>query len=161
MLNRRATIKLSAAFVMLAVAAFVFFNSWRASKTGPQAFFYDLSKRQLFTADANLIPPIRGIDGSEEDAVKAVVIAPSRKNTKQRKIAYLEQFSPELKRDMEEARAKQSAPMISRAAAQGLRYVRRPSDSNWFPIISPEGQRIVNEWTAPGPDGLSPVVQTP
>jgi hypothetical protein len=161
MIDRRATIKMSAAFVMLGAAAFILFNSWRASKAGPQAFFYDLSKGQLFTADANLIPPIRGIDGSEEDGVKAVVIAPSPNDRKNRKIAYLERFSPELKRDMEEARANHTAPMISRAAAQGLRFVRRAADSNWYPMISPEGQRIVSEWTAPGPDGLSPVVITP
>src|SRR3954470_23289506 len=104
-MDRRAKIKLSIAFVMLGAAAFLFFNSWRASKAGPQAFFYDLSKGQLFTAEASLIPPIRGIDGSEEDAVKAIVIASSPNDAKNRKIAYLERFAPELKRDMEEARA--------------------------------------------------------
>jgi len=161
MIDRRAKIKLSAACLMFASAAFIFFNSWRASNAGPQAFFYDLSKGQLFSADADLIPPIRGIDSSEEDAVKAIVIAPSPTDTKNRKIAYLERFAPELKRDMEEARASHTAPIISRAAAQGLRFVRRVSDSNWYPMVSPEGQRIVSEWTTPGPDGLSPVVVTP
>jgi hypothetical protein len=42
-----------------------------------------------------------------------------------------------------------------------MRFVRRVSDKDWFPLISPEGQRIVSEWTAPGPNGLSPVVCTP
>ena len=160
-MKRRAKPQLAAALVMFAAAGLFFFNSWRASNAGPQAFFYDLSKGKLFTADADLVPPIRGIDNAEEDGVKAVVIAPTPKDKKNRRIAYLERFSPELKRDMEEARAKQSAPMISREAAQSLRFVRRENDSNWFPMISPEGQRIVSEWTVPGPDGLSPVVCTP
>jgi hypothetical protein len=160
-MTRRAKTQLAAALAMFGLAGAFFVMTWRASKVGPQAFFYDLSKGQLFTADANLIPPIRGIDNAEEDGVKAVVIAPSPNDKKNRKIAYLERFSPELKRDMEEARAKKTAPMISRAAAQSLRFVRRATDSNWYPMVSPEGQRIVNEWTTPGPDGLSPVVCTP
>jgi hypothetical protein len=160
-MNRRAKKQLIAATIMLTLAAFFFVKNWRASHSGPKAFFYDLSKGKLFTADADLIPPIRGIDSAEEDGVKAVVIAPAPNDKKNRRIAYLERYAPELKRDLEEARAKGTAPMISRAAAQGLRFVKRTTDSNWFPMISPEGQRIVSEWTAPGSDGLSPVVCTP
>jgi hypothetical protein len=160
-MNRRAKMQLAASLIMLAAAAFIFMNSWHANAAGPKAFFYDLSKGELFTADANLIPPIRGIDNAEEDGVKAVVIAPNPNDKKNRRIAYLERFSPELKRDMEEARAKQTAPLISRAMAQSMRFVRRANDPTWYPMISPEGQRIVSEWTAPGPDGLSPVVCTP
>src|SRR5688572_1409502 len=160
-MNRRAKKQLIAALIMLAAAAAFFLNTWRASRSGPQAFFYDLSAGKLFTANADLIPPIRGIDNAEADGVKAVVIAPSPNDKKNRRIAYLERYAPELKRDIEEARAKGTTPMISRAAAQGLRFVKRTTDSNWFPMISPEGQRIVSEWTAPGPDGLSPVVCTP
>jgi hypothetical protein len=160
-MNRRAKKQLIAAMIMLTLAAAFFFNSWRASRAGPQAFFYDLSKRELFTANANLIPPIRGIDNTEEDGVKAVVIAPTPNDKKNRRIAYLERFSPELKRDMEEARANQTRPLIDRGSQQNFRFVRRAQDSNWYPMNSPEGQRIVNEWTTPGPDGLSPVVCTP
>jgi hypothetical protein len=161
-MNPRAQIQLAAALLMLLAAGFFFYNSWRANSSGPKAFFYDLSKNQLFEADANLIPPIRGIDNADEDGVKAVVIAANPSDRKNRRIAYLERFSPELKRDMEEARANHTAPLISRAAAQSLRFVRRPAaDAQWYPMISPEGQRIVSEWTAPGPDGLSPVVCVP
>jgi hypothetical protein len=160
-MNRRSKQQMAAALIMLTLAAAFFFNSWRASKAGPQAFFYDLSKGELFTADANLIPPIRGIDSSDEDGVKAVVIAPTPNDKKNRRIAYLERYSPELKRDMEEARAKQTRPLIDRGSQQNFRFVRRAKDADWHPMNSAEGQRIVNEWTTPGPDGLSPVVCTP
>jgi len=139
----------------------IIFGFWRSENRPQQAFFYDLSKKELFTADAQLIPPIRGIDNGGEDGVKAVVIADKPNDKKTQRIAYLERYSPELKRDMEEARAKNSAPLISRAGAQTMRFVQRPGDSQWQPMISPEGQRIVSAWTNPGPDGLSPVVCTP
>ena len=160
-MNRRAKKQLIAAVIMFTLAAAVFFNRWLASKKGPQAFFYDLSKGELFIADANLIPPIRGIDNTEEDGVKAVVIAPTADDKKNRRIAYLERYSPQLKRDMEEARAKQTRPLIDRGSQQNFRFVRRAKDANWYSMNSPEGQRIVNEWTVPGPDGVSPVVCTP
>lgn len=159
--SARGKTQLAAALAMLGLAGFFFYHSWRAGAKGPQAFFYDLSKGKLFTADASLIPPIRGIDNAEEDGVKAVVIAPSPNDRKNRRIAYLEKFSPELKRDLEEARAKNTRPVIDRATAQNLRFVRRVTDKEWYPTVSPEGQRIVSEWTAPGPDGLSPVVCVP
>lgn len=156
---RGKTSQVIAAVLMLIIAGVIIYRSM-----GPQpavkAYFYDLSKNELFVADANLIPPIRGIDNAEEDGVKAVVIAPAN-NLKARRIAYLERYSPELKKDMEEARARNSAPMVGRGASQALRFVRREKDSNWFSLISAEGERIVSEWTVPGPDGLSPVVCTP
>ena len=153
--------QLAAAVAMFVAAGVFFYNSWRAGTKGPQAFFYDLSKGELFVADANLIPPIRGIDGEVEDGVKAVVIASSPNDKKSRRIAYLEKLSPELKRDFEEARAKKEAPLIDRGTAQSLRFVKRTTDKDWFPMISAEGQRIVNEWTTPEADGLSPVVCVP
>jgi len=146
---------------MLLLAAAMFTLNWRSANASPKAYFYDASKGELFVADANAIPPIRGIDNDEEDGVRAVVVADDPADKKSRRIAYLERYAPELKRNMEEARAKNSEPMIPREGIQALRFVRRERDKEWFPMISAEGQRIVNEWTAPGPDGRSPVVCTP
>jgi hypothetical protein len=160
-MNKRAQIQLAVAVAALLGAGAITYGFWRSENRGPEAFFYDLSKRELFTADANLIPPIRGIDNAEEDGVRAVVIENKPGDKKSRRIAYLERYAPELKRDMEEARAKNSAPLISRAASQGLRFVQRPGDSQWHSLQSMDGQRIVNDWTTPGPDGLSPLVCTP
>ena len=153
--------QLAAAVAMFVVAGIFFYKSWRAGAKGPQAYFYDLSKGELFVADANSIPPIRGIDNAEEDGVKAVVVASSPDDKKNRRIAYLEKLSPELKRDLEEARAKGTAPLIDRGSAQNLKFVRRVTDNQWYPLGSVEGQRIVNEWTTPGADALSPVVCVP
>lgn len=161
MLRGQPLIQLIAAGILFLVASIFVFYWWRGGHAEARAYFYDLSKGELFVANASLIPPIRGIDGLEEDGVKAVVIAPKLEDKRNRRIAYLERYAPELKRDMEEARSKNAAPLIGRAGAQALRFVRREKDKEWYPLISPEGQRIVSEWTAPGPDGLSPVVCTP
>lgn len=160
-MDKRAKLQGAAAVVGLLVALGIFYVTWRGRVAGPQAYFYDLSKRTLFVASANLIPPIRGIDNDEEDGVKAVVIQDSAEDRKSRRIAYLERYAPELKKDMEEARAKNAAPMISRAASQSLRFVRREKEEAWHSLFSEEGQRIVSEWTAPGANGLSPVVCSP
>jgi len=160
-MDQRAKLQFVVSIGLLVAAAFFFYLHWRANSRGEMAYFYDLSKSQLFVADASSIPPIRGIDSAEEDGVKAVVISPKPDDKKNQRIAYLERYAPELKRDMEEARARHAEPMIGREGAQSLRFVRRVSDKNWYPVISAEGQRIVSEWTAPGPDGLSPVVCTP
>jgi hypothetical protein len=160
-MNRRAKIQAAAAGTLFLFAGAMFYYHWSQGSRGPQAYFYDLSKAQLFAADASLIPPIRGIDSDEEDGVKAMVVAARPDDKKSRRIAYLERYSPELKRDMEEARAKSTAPMIGRSGAQTLRFVKREKDKEWHPLVSAEGQRIVNEWTIPGPDGLSPVPCTP
>ena len=160
-MNRRSQIQLLIAIVMLLASGAFLYGYWRSENQGPQAYYYDLSKKTLFTADADRIPPIRGLDNDEEDGVRAVVIADKPNDRKNQRIAYLERYAPELKRDMEEARAKSSAPLISRAAAQSMRFVQKPGDTQWHAMITPEGQRIVSDWTAPGPDGLSPIVCTP
>src|SRR5438046_10045240 len=108
-MNRRAQIQLVFAVVILMASGGMLYGFWRSENTGPQAYYYDLSKHALFTADANSIPPIKGIDNDEEDGVKAVVIADKPNDRKSQRIAYLERYAPELKRDMEEARAKHSA----------------------------------------------------
>jgi hypothetical protein len=39
--------------------------------------------------------------------------------------------------------------------------VRRTNDTEWVPIASEAGGRIVTEWAQPGPDGITPVALTP
>jgi hypothetical protein len=127
------------------------------------AYFYDVSAARLFVAPAGSVPPIRGVDGPEEDAFRAVVVSvtgdPSDKGS--RRIAYLERYSPELKRQMEAAIAGGPPPEIGRAAAQQHRWVRRTNDVDWTPLASETGERIVSGWAVPGPDGVTPVPCTP
>lgn len=140
---------------------------WVAFRPEPafseKAWFYDLSRKELFVSDRGGIAPIRGMDGPEEDGVRAVVIAPPGKcdDPKQRRIAYLEMHAPELKKALEAAKASGGSPTISRAQAQTLRLVKRVGDAGWVPLGSPEGEQVVSEWAVPGPDGVTPAVCAP
>jgi hypothetical protein len=126
-------------------------------------FFYDQSEKQLFTAPRTSVPPIAGINDATEDAVRAVVISVTAnpKDKSSHQIAYLEMYTPEMKRQFEEAQRTGNAPPMGRGAAQSHRLVRRHNEEKWHPIISPEGEKIVSEWAKPGSDGVVPVVCTP
>lgn len=152
------------AVVLLGIAGWRFWV-FLSSQSGPseKAYFYDLSEKKLFVAERGLVPPIRGINDAEEDGVRAVVVAPTGRceDEKARRIAYLETSAPELKKALDAARASGQPPNISRGTAQGLRWVRRLTDTDWVAITSEEGERIVSEWAVPGTDGLSPSVCSP
>ena len=86
-------------FKWIGVAVLVAAAGWRlwmALRSDPgvseRAWFYDLSEKKLFVAQRGLVPPIRGINSSEEDGVRAVVVAPPGKcdDPAARRIAYLD-----------------------------------------------------------------------
>ena len=158
------TIKIVAAVALLGVATLLVVRYVRQGDgITDKAFFYDVSERKIFTASRTAVPPIRGINDSQEDGMRAVVISvsgdPADKSS--RKVAYLEKYSPELKRQMEAAQATGQSPQLGRIEALAHRFVRRPEDAEWFPMNSPEAERIVTDWATPGPGGVTPVVCTP
>ena len=156
--------KLAFALALLGVAGGL---TWRFVKSDPgdseQAFYYDLSAQKLFVARRDLIPPVRGTDDAAEDGVRAVVVStngqPQQKATW--RIAYLETNTPELKQQFETARATSTALAMGRGAAQSHRLVKRPADSAWVPLATPEGEQIVTEWTTWGNGDTVPVVCAP
>jgi hypothetical protein len=165
-MNAKAS-KLIKAAVAVSLLGFAAAQAWRflhqSDGISEKAFYYDLSEQKLFVAERGLIPPIRGINDATEDGVRAVVISRSGKTEDQaaREIAYLEMYSPELKRQMQEAKAAGSSPTMGRTAAQAHRLVKRVKDAEWVSLATPEGERIVAEWTSPAPDGAAPVVCSP
>jgi hypothetical protein len=132
-----------------------------SGRTG--TYFYDPTASRLFVAPMGSIPPIRGVDGPEEDAVRAVVVSvsgnPSDRGS--HRIAYLERYSPELKRQLEASRAGTGPAPMGRSEAAQQRWVRRTNDTEWFPLSSETGERIVSDWAAPGADGITPTVCVP
>ena len=162
--NTSNLVKLGLALVMLVAAGFFMFRFLSENDgVSEKTFFYDLSEKKLFTVLRTSVPPIKGINHAVEDGVRAVVVSMTGncRDKSSLKVAYLETFSPELKRQMETAQATGGSPLMSRAMALGHRLVRRPSDTEWFPMNSPEAERILNEWAIPGPNGVTPVVCAP
>ena len=106
---------------------------------------------------------ISTLDQANADAsVRAVVIAPNGnpKDVAARRIAYLEKYAPEFKRQLEQVRHGQANP-LPRGARDAYRFVKRVDDTEWRGLNSPEGETIVTEWNVAGPDGKFPAVCTP
>ncbi len=168
-MNKNALLMLAFAGVLLAGAAVQFIRF--LLPRGPSdelAYFYDLSERKLFVAPRTRVPPIRGINDDAPDGMRAVVISTNGdpKDKKSRKIAYLEKYAPELKRQLEGMQAGANPAggeetRVSRGAAQSLTFVRRLSEETWYPVNSLEAEKIMTEWQIPGPDGKVPVVCVP
>ena len=166
--NGNQGLKLLLSLGLLVVAGIVFAVHYSRNR-GPNelAYFYDLSEEKLFTAPLSAVPPIQGVNDDEEDGVRAVVIAPGGDPTVKegRKIVYLEKYSPEFKRQVEEMRKDESVATqpgrIGRSAAQGHTFVRRLTDSTWYPLNTAEAEKIVTEWHVAGPNGKYPAVCVP
>jgi len=156
-------VKVVFALVLLGLAAVMFAKYLRRDQgVSESTFFYDLSSKKLFAAAREAIPPIRGTDNAEEDAVRAVVIAPSGDPNKKsdRKIAYLEKYSPQLKELLAKVRDGKAEP-LPRGARDSYRFVKRLNDTEWHAVNTPEGEKIMGEWNVPGPDGKFPAVCSP
>src|SRR5262245_35618566 len=158
-MNRATIAKLSLAVLLLGVAAFMVIAVLRRGDgVSEQTFFYDLSEKKLFAVSREALPPIRGLNDAEEDAVRAVVICADGK--KERRIAYLEKYALEYKQQIEQVRAGKAEP-LSRGSRDAYRLVKPVDGTNWFPLSSPEGKAILTNWNVPGPDGTFPVVCSP
>ncbi len=162
-------IKLVAGLLLAAVAGVLVFRSFRhGTDSDGMVYFYDLSEQKLFPAPRASIPPIRGVNNEEADGVRAIVISDSGdpKNRKRQRIAYLEKYTPQLKAEFEAARnrsadATSNAVAIPREVVPANTLVRRLTDKEWYPMNSPEGEKIVNEWNVPGANGAYPAVCVP
>ncbi|MBL9139607.1 MAG: hypothetical protein JNK85_27305 [Verrucomicrobiales bacterium] len=161
--NRRI---LRGAVAVAAIGAAVYFVAKAVvgkSPPGEKAFFYDLSAGKIFVASRTAVAPIPGLDGPEEDGYRALVISatgrPEDRSSWQ--VAYLEKYSPELKRAMEAAQKSGEPLAMGRLAAQAQRFVRRLTDTDWVPSNAPEADAVLSGWARPGPDGVTPVVCSP
>ena len=162
-MSKATVAKLVLVIVLLAGAAFGFYRHFNAP-TGISElnFFYDLSEKKLFTASREALPPIRGLNNEEEDAVRAVVICTvgNPDDPANRQIAYLEKYAPELKASLEQVREGKAEPLPSKIR-NGYRFVKLADQEKWHAANSPEGTKILNGWNVAGPDGKQPVVCVP
>jgi hypothetical protein len=160
-MNKKTAAKLVLSVVLLGVAAFQM-STFLRGPSEPMSFYYDLEEGKLFSAPTSLIPPITGIRGGEDGAVRAIIISPAGnpKDKPTQRIAYLEKFSPELKRQLEAVQAGKAEPLSS-AFRKRHRFVQRLGETEWHAVSTPEGERILSEWNIPDAGGNYPVVVAP
>ncbi|MCC6231892.1 MAG: hypothetical protein IT580_04570 [Verrucomicrobiales bacterium] len=137
-------------------------GSWR-QPAGELGFFYDVSAARIFSGPRTAPPPIRGVDGPDEDAFRAVVVSTSGRPADRStwKVAYLEKFSPELKERTATAQRSGESLAMGRMEVQAHRFVRRLDETTWHPMSSEEAEVILSEWTKLGTEGAVPVLCTP
>ena len=143
-----------------------------AGEEGLQVWFYDQSEGRLYAVPRDTIPPHKGIGGTEDDGVKAVVVAPLAdcNDSKKRRIAYLETYTPDYKRLLEDVRAAQAAgrplgrpmPDPETGYYEKNTLVRRVDDPKWYDLTTAEAKRIVAEGRSRrGPNGEAQGICTP
>src|SRR5271154_4477542 len=98
-------------FLILAgfgMAGWLAVSSFRAASrggdAGSRAWFYDESEKKLYTMPVTTMPPDKGIGGPSDDGEKAVVVTFGNNwhDRSKWRIAYLEKYTPELKKTLEE-----------------------------------------------------------
>jgi len=162
-MNKGNALKIGVAVLLLGGAALMFTRFLRSDDgVSEKTFFYDLSEKKLFSASREALPPIRGLNNAEEDAVRAVVISMNGnpRDKANQKIAYLEKYAPEFKQQLEKVRNGQAEP-LPRGSRDSFRFVKRVNETEWHTVSSPEGSKILSEWNVAGPDGKYPVVCSP
>src|SRR5258706_5028097 len=107
-------LKVTLAVALLTGAGFILYRSFSQDDgVSEKTFFYDLSEKKLFPASREELPPIRGLNNQEEDAVRAIVISVNGnpKDKASLKIAYLEKYAPEFKQHLAKVRQGQVEAM--------------------------------------------------
>ena len=161
--------KLLGALALVSAAIVVTYINWKGTHPPKESsYFYDLSKRALFEAPIDSVPPIRGIDDNEPDGVRAIVVSTSGncRDAESRRILYLEKYSDLLKHEME---ARLSTPpgteapstTISRAQARMHTFVKAIEDADWSTIDSERGEALINRLSTPDPSGKLPLPCVP
>jgi hypothetical protein len=169
-------LKIAFAIALAGVAVGLVFQRVRAlsrsGEDGARIWFYDQSEKRLYAVPNDTIPPHQGIGGKSGDGVRAfaVTFGPQSSDPAKPRIAYLETYSPELKRILEQIHAARVAhkvytgPLISPESDfyQTNTLVKLPEDQDWSPLASPSGLAVNTKWRSwRGPGGETPLICVP
>jgi hypothetical protein len=170
----KSILKLGGALLLVSVVLFFVFRNarslWQGGEEGARVWFYDLHAKKLYAATAATIPPDKGLGGKPGDGVRAIVVTFGGKtdDEKNRRIAYLTTYRPELKTVMDRVLASRAAGKPMQAPSPESDFyltntlVKRVEDANWVALNSEEAASITSEWREwRGPKGQPPAVSTP
>ncbi|MCG3137309.1 MAG: hypothetical protein HJJLKODD_01153 [Phycisphaerae bacterium] len=133
-----------------------FTSSTAMGEEGLTIWFYDLSEKRLYEVPRETLAPDTGIGGISGDGVRAWVVdcRSDQCGADTRKIAYLEQYSPELKKILEDIHAAHrrqrpyagTIPLRDGDFFQKNTLVRQLDNDQWFEMTSASGQQIIKAW---------------
>jgi hypothetical protein len=109
-------------------------------------WFYDLKTRQLFAASDSSVPPIDTKSGPEMGVRAYVYTCSGGSNPNDKFIAFIEKFTPEVKKGVEEDLKHGGGQMTIGLALErrpGGVLISQPDAGNWFPKFSDEGRQIM------------------
>jgi hypothetical protein len=174
-MNNNSAVVTIAAVLLLIAALFLLMKNCQGP--GPTQnitsnYYYDMNTKQTFVGKADLIAPISTPSGTYKPApdapemgagVKAYVFACGDcSDPKKHFIGYLEMYTPEAKKKMEQfmeqaaqreggaQMSPESYLMYEEGQVQG-RMIMRVGDTEWVPAESDLGAKIVNELTSKCP----------
>lgn len=148
-----------ASLVVIVLALFYIFagSSGGRSRSPGSVYFYDSGTGELFSAPRESTPPIVGPSG--EEAWMAYVFTCGSCSKKERFIAFLEKFPPDVKARMAELEARADAEDLSDlemdefyALGEQL-LISRLDPIEWVNHASDEAQAILEEARAKCPTG--------
>ncbi len=169
-------IQVTVVAVLLAIASTVAISNIRLfTTTGEedlQIWYYDESEGKLYKVPRETIPPDRGIGGTKNDGVRAIVVAAKGEcaDPEKRWIAYLETYTPEYRQLMEGVRAARAEgraydrplPKAESGYYEKNTLVRRVDDPTWYAMTTTRAGQIVAQWRFEcGSDGKTLEVCTP
>jgi hypothetical protein len=170
-------LKIGLTGALVVASAWIIFAEFRGLMRGGDArnrvFFYDESEKKLYTMPDTTMPPDRGIGGPGGDGERAIVVGFGREKQEdqgKRRVAYLQKYSPELKKLLDESILARAAGQVFNGTIPGRQseyfqtntFVKRVEENDWHTANSPEGKAIVNEWRTWQDDkGNGPFVCTP
>lgn len=146
------------------------FRAFRHSgQDGSRVWFYNVESKSLYSEEGDAIAPVKH---SGNEGVRAMVVGFDGKSSDPTKcrIAYLETFTPELKGLLEQVKSARAAGRVydGKIPARGGSFfesntlVRRAEETEWHPVNTPEGQKIMAEWKSwRGPNGERPLASVP
>lgn len=148
--NPAVSIGITAGIILIAIIIIVWemMPSRGGAAAGRQQFYTDDDGKTWFADDATKIPPFKDKDGKM--AVKAVLF---RCKGSKPFVAYLEQFSPEGVKKMEQARSQPGGSRALGAMMQQLTEVRKPGVSHWVKYTPQSPQAYLDVTTPTCPDG--------
>lgn len=137
--------------VALAVVGTVGWFVMDEGQSGPdKLWFYDLNTGELYAGQATAVPPIDAPSGSlkNSDGAPAGVLASVIRieGEEERKVAYLQSFTDEAKRLIEEARQGQGSPADSEKLMAGTLVALPPAKPGdpvkWHKMSTPDGYKV-------------------